>query len=279
MSTSNQNTTEPKDAETIKTEIFDLYSDVTEQIVALGGVAAKYNKSIFDVFEILHEKKIEQKKKERQDYRLFNRCRFQLEDLCNKFNSLYYSKATTADQIKFYEICSTYKQDARPATSVAELRSCLCDTAARCNATPHAVWAAAEQYMSHSLRAVKNSLDYTKPNYWIRLLLSVIFITLVCLVCDLPHVIKSLSLIESIGFIIAIALFTADFVLVFLPVTTQWLRVNKLPTKVLEVPFSVFSFLIVYSVPSFKNDISIDAISDGRYLTHCCHFCYVAYHS
>jgi len=133
--------------------------------------------------------------------------------------------------------------------------------------------------MSHSLRAVKNSLDYTKPNYWIRLLLSVIFITLVCLVCDLPHVIKSLSLIESIGFIIAIALFTADFVLVFLPVTTQWLRVNKLPTKVLEVPFSVFSFLIVYSVPSFKNDISIDAISDGRYLAHCCHFCYVAYHS
>ena len=79
MSTSNQNTTEPKDAETIKTEIFDLYSDVTkpnsphktgkpsknvtEQIVALGGVAAKYNKSIFDVCEILHEKKIEQKRK------------------------------------------------------------------------------------------------------------------------------------------------------------------------------------------------------------------------
>ena len=252
MSTSNQNTTEPKDAETIKTEIFDLYSDVTEQIVALGGVAAKYNKSIFDVCEILHEKKIEQKKKERQDYRLFNRCRFQLEDLCNKFNSLYYSKATTADQIKFYEICSTYKQDARPATSVAELRSCLCDTAARCNATPHAVWAAAEQYMSHSLRAVRNSLDYTKPNYWIRLLLSVIFITLVCLVCDLPHVIKSLSLIESIGFIIAIALFTADFVLVFLPVTTQWLRVNKLSTKFLEVLFSVFSFLIVYQFQASK---------------------------
>lgn len=63
MSTSNQNTTEPKDTETIKTEIFDLYSDVTEQIVALGGVAAKYNKSIFDVCEILHEKKIEQKRK------------------------------------------------------------------------------------------------------------------------------------------------------------------------------------------------------------------------
>ena len=202
--------------------------------------------------EILHKKKIEQKKKERQDYRLFNRCRFQPEDLCNKFNSLYYSKATTADQIKFYEICSTYKQDARPATSVAELRSCLCDTAARCNATPHAVWAAAEQYMSHSLRAVRNSLDYTKPNYWIRLLLSVIFITLMCLVCDLPRVIKSLSIIESIGFIIATALFTADFVFIFLPVTTQWLRVNKLSTKFLEVLFSVFSFLIVYQFQASK---------------------------
>ena len=215
-------------------------------------MAAKYNKSIFDVCEILHKKKIEQKKKERQDYRLFNRCRFQPEDLCNKFNSLYYSKATTADQIKFYEICSTYKQDARPATSVAELRSCLCDTAARCNATPHAVWAAAEQYMSHSLRAVRNSLDYTKPNYWIRLLLSVIFITLMCLVCDLPRVIKSLSIIESIGFIIATALFTADFVFIFLPVTTQWLRVNKLSTKFLEVLFSVFSFLIVYQFQASK---------------------------
>ncbi|OFP24363.1 hypothetical protein HMPREF2995_05965 [Propionibacterium sp. HMSC062D02] len=106
--------------------------------------------------------------------------------------------------------------------------------------------------MSHSLRAVRNSLGYTKPNYWIRLLLSVIFITLMCLVCDLPRVIKSLSIIESIGFIIATALFTADFVFIFLPVTTQWLRVNKLSTKFLEVLFSVFSFLIVYQFQASK---------------------------
>ncbi|WP_171016219.1 hypothetical protein [Cutibacterium acnes] len=53
MSTSNQSTTESKDAQAIKTEIFDLYSDITkpksphrtgrpgknvaEQAVALGG--------------------------------------------------------------------------------------------------------------------------------------------------------------------------------------------------------------------------------------------------
>ncbi len=73
-----------------------------------------------------------------------------------------------------------------------------------------------------------------------------------CLVCDLPRVIKSLSIIESIGFIIATALFTADFVFIFLPVTTQWLRVNKLSTKFLEVLFSVFSFLIVYQFQASK---------------------------
>lgn len=268
MSTSNQSTTESKDAQAIKTEIFDLYSDITkpksphrtgrpgknvaEQAVALGRVAVKYNKSIFDVCEMLHEKKIEQRTIERQNYNLFNRFRLQIGDLCDRFNSYYYNRAKTVDQKIFYDICSTYKQNARPTTSVTELRSCLCDTAARCNATPHAVWAAAEQYMSHSLRAVRNSLDYTKPNYWIRLLLSVIFITLMCLVCDLPRVIKSLSIIESIGFIIATALFTADFVFIFLPVTTQWLRVNKLSTKFLEVLFSVFSFLIVYQFQASK---------------------------
>ena len=268
MSTSNQSTTESKDAQAIKTEIFDLYSDITkpksphrtgrpgknvaEQAVALGGVAVKYNKSIFDVCEMLHEKKIEQRTIERQNYNLFNRFRLQIGDLCDRFNSYYYNRAKTVDQKIFYDICSTYKQNARPTTSVTELRSCLCDTAARCNATPHAVWAAAEQYTSHSLRAARNSLDYAKPNYWIRLLLSVIFIILMCLVCDLPSVIKSLSLIESIGFIVTTALFDADFVLAFLPVTTQWLRVNKLLTKVLEVLFSVFSFLIVYQFQASK---------------------------
>ena len=35
-------------------------------------------------------------------------------------------------------------------------------------------------------------------------------------------------------------------------VTTQWLRVNKLSTKFLEVLFSVFSFLIVYQFQASK---------------------------
>ncbi|MES6090688.1 hypothetical protein U6M70_01190 [Cutibacterium acnes] len=113
MSTSNQSTTESKDAQAIKTEIFDLYSDITkpksphrtgrpgknvaEQAVALGGVAVKYNKSIFDVCEMLHEKKIEQRTIERQNYNLFNRFRLQIGDLCDRFNSYYYNRAKTVD--------------------------------------------------------------------------------------------------------------------------------------------------------------------------------------
>ncbi|MEH0339143.1 hypothetical protein [Cutibacterium namnetense] len=104
MSTSNQSTTESKDAEAIKTEVFDLYSDITkpksphrtgrpgknvaEQAVALGGVAAKYNKSIFYVCEMLHEKKIEQRTIERQNYNLFKRFRLQIGDLCDRITTI-----------------------------------------------------------------------------------------------------------------------------------------------------------------------------------------------
>ncbi|WP_165481498.1 hypothetical protein [Cutibacterium acnes] len=63
MSTSNQSTTESKDAQAIKTEIFDLYSDITkpksphrtgrpgknvaEQTVALGGSSRKIQQKYF----------------------------------------------------------------------------------------------------------------------------------------------------------------------------------------------------------------------------------------
>ena len=267
MSTSNQSTTESKDAQAIKTEIFDLYSDITkpksphrtdrpgknvaEQAVALGGVAVKYNKSIFDVCEMLHEKKIEQRTIERQNYNLFNRFRLQIGGLCDRFNSYYYNRAKTVDQKIFYDICSTYKQNARPTTSVTELRSCLCDTGARCDATPHAVWAAAEQYMSHSLGAVKNSLDYAKPNYRALLLLSATFFVIL-LIFSLPNATTSLSPIEIAAFIISAVLFSVVLAIMFLPVTARWTGIYKMSTRILDFLFSVLLFLLSFQFGSSK---------------------------
>ena len=108
-----------------------------------------------------------------------------------------------------------------------------------------------EQYMSHSLGAVKNSLDYAKPTYRALLLLSATFFVIL-LIFSLPNATTSLSPIEIAAFIISAVLFSVVLAIMFLPVTARWTGIYKMSTRILDFLFSVLLFLLSFQFGSSK---------------------------